>query len=153
MSGSRSARSGASIRAGTAGAGYIAVSYQAGHVVLLSLSSAYQGSMSGYKTQQHRLVRSGRSFHFVSYEAQPADVKRLQPETPASWYVMLAGKRWMVGPQLEELAPAELSHQFEEWLDAHVLGASPAVQSCQPALSVGAATLAGPAEALRSAIS
>jgi hypothetical protein len=108
--------------------------------------------MSGYKTQQHRLIRRGRSFHFVSYDGQPADLKRSQPEMPPSWFLMLAGKRWVVSPQVRDLEPAELDHQFGEWLDAHVFSGAPAVQSQQPP-SVGAATLAGPAEALRSAFS
>ena len=109
--------------------------------------------MSGYRTQQHRLIRRGRTFHFVSYEGQPADVKRLKPETPPAWYLMLAGKRWIVGPQHGESAAADLDREFGAWLDAHVLSGDPAVQSQQPAFaSAGAATLAGPAEALRSAI-
>ncbi len=76
--------------------------------------------MSGYKTEQHRLFHRGRTFHFVSYEGQPADEKRHQPETPPSWFLMLAGKRWMVGPQVAETVPAELDRQFVEWLDARV---------------------------------
>jgi hypothetical protein len=110
--------------------------------------------MSGYRTQQHRLIRRGRTFHFVSYEGQPADMKRLQPEMPPTWYLMLAGKRWIVGPQHAESVGADLDREFGEWLDAHVLSGEPAVQSQQPAFaSAGAATLAGPAEALRTAIS
>jgi hypothetical protein len=107
--------------------------------------------MSAYKTQQHRLVHRGRSFHFVSYEGRPADVKHQQPEMPPTWYLMLAGKRWMVSPQGAETEPAELDHQFGEWLDTHVFSGAPAVQSQQPP-SAGAASLAGPAEALWSAI-
>ena len=107
--------------------------------------------MSGYRTQQHRLVHHGRSFHFVSYEGQIADEKGQRPEMPPSWYLMLAGKRWLVSPQVGEAAPVELDRQFAEWLDAHVFGGAPAVQSQQPP-SAGAATLAGPAEALRNLI-
>jgi hypothetical protein len=107
--------------------------------------------MSGYRTQQHRLVRRGRSFHFVSYEGQPADVKHQQPEMPPSWYLMLAGKRWMVSPQVSEAPAAELDRQFGDWLDAHVFSGAPTVRSPQPP-SVGAATLAGPAEARRVAM-
>jgi hypothetical protein len=107
--------------------------------------------MSGYKTQQHRLIRRGRTFHFVSYDGQPADLKHSQPETVPSWFLMLAGKRWVVSPQAAVAEPAELDRQFGEWLDAHVFSGAPAVQSQQPP-SVGAATLAGPAEARRSAI-
>ena len=88
--------------------------------------------MSAYKTQQHRLVHRGRSFHFVSYEGQLADEKRQQPEVPPSWYLMLAGKRRIVIPQVGETAAAELDRQFGEWLDAHVFGGAPAVQSQQP---------------------
>lgn len=107
--------------------------------------------MSTYKTQQHRVVHRGRSFHFVSYEGRPADVKRQQTETPPTWHLMLAGKRWMVSPQAGEVTPAELDSQFGEWLDAHVFSGTPAVPSAPP-VSVGAATLAGPAEALRTTI-
>jgi len=107
--------------------------------------------MTAYKTQQLRLVHRGQSFHFVSYEGHPADAKSQQPETSAAWYLMLAGKRWMVSPEAPETMPEELDRQFGEWLDAHVFTATPAVQSQQPP-SPGAATLAGPAEALRSAI-
>jgi hypothetical protein len=107
--------------------------------------------MSGYKTQQHRLVHRGRSFHFVSYEGQPADPKRLRLEVEAAWYVMLGGKRWIVGPQVAGAEPSELDRWFGEWLDEHVFDGAPAVQSQQPPL-VGAATLAGPAEAVRVAV-
>ncbi len=107
--------------------------------------------MSSYKTQQHRLVHHGRAFHFVSYEGQAADEKHQQPATPPSWYVMLGGKRWIVVPQLADLTPAELDRVFMAWLEAHVFGDAPSVQSQQPA-PAGAATLAGPAEAIRSAI-
>jgi len=107
--------------------------------------------MSDYRTQQHRLFHRGHSFHFVSYEGRPADPKHLQLEVQAAWYVMLSGKRWMVGPEVGHAESAELDHQFGEWLDAHVFSGAPAVQSQQPP-SVGAATLAGAAEALRVAI-
>jgi len=123
----------------------------AGHLALLPLSPAHKGIVSAYKTQQHHIVHRGRSFHFVSYEGQDADLKRQQAETPPSWYLMLAGKRWMVMPELAPTVPEELDRQFTEWLDARVFTGAPAVQSQQPP-SPGAATLAGPAEALRSAV-
>ena len=102
--------------------------------------------MSKYKTQQHRLVHRGRSFHFVSYEGHPADVRREELETPPTWYLMLAGKRWMVSPQVGETAPADLDREFGEWLEAHVFSGVPPVLSQVPP-SIGAATLAGLAEA------
>ncbi len=81
--------------------------------------------MSSYRTQQHRLVHRGQTFHFVSYEGQPFDEKRHQPEVPPSWYLMLAGKRWMVGPQGAETVPEELDRRFGAWLDEHVFGEGP----------------------------
>jgi hypothetical protein len=82
--------------------------------------------MSAYKTQQHHLVHRGRSFHFVSYEGQAADVKKQLAQQPPTWYVMLAGKRWAVAEQVVEVEPLELDRQFGEWLDEHVFAAAPA---------------------------
>ena len=82
--------------------------------------------MSAYKTQQHHLVHRGRSFHFVSYEGQAADLKKQLAAQPNTWYAMLAGKRWAVTEQLGETAPAELDRQFAEWLDQHVFAEQPA---------------------------
>jgi hypothetical protein len=104
--------------------------------------------MSIYRTQQHRLVHRGQSFHFVSYEGQPADEKRQQPEMPPSWYLMLAGRRRMVSPQVAGASPDDLDRQFGAWLDVHVFGDAPAVQSQQPP-SADAATNAAPAAAQR----
>jgi len=81
--------------------------------------------MSAYKTQQHHLVHRGRSFHFVSYEGQSADVKKQLAATPPTWYAMLGGKRWVVAEQLAEAEPAELERQFADWLDEHVFAAVP----------------------------
>ena len=94
--------------------------------------------MSAYRTQQHRLVHRGLSYHFVSYQGQPADEAKQQPEVPASWYLMLAGKRWMVGPQVEATAE-DLDRQFAAWLDAHVLNNGPQLQSQQPPMPVAPA--------------
>ncbi|HTT67855.1 MAG TPA: hypothetical protein VMF70_07500 [Gemmatimonadales bacterium] len=78
-------------------------------------------------------------------------MKRQESESPPTWYLMLAGRRCMVMPQIAATTPADLERQFGEWLDAHVFTDGPAVQSQQPP-SAGAATLAGPAEALRVAL-
>jgi hypothetical protein len=83
-------------------------------------------------TQQHRLAHRGCSFQFVSYEGKPADEAHQQPGIPPSWYLMLAGKRWMVGPQVVETTPAELDRQFGDWLEAHGCRGAPALQCQQP---------------------
>lgn len=82
--------------------------------------------VSAYKTQQHRFVHRGRTFHFVSYEGQAADAKRQTPAVPPTWYVMLGGKRWAVAEQAGEQDLPALERQFGEWLDTHVSFAEPA---------------------------
>lgn len=82
--------------------------------------------MSAYKTQQHRLLHRGRTFHFVSYEARDADVKRAETAMPPTWYVMLDGKRWPVAAEAGSAAPADLDRQFGAWLDVNVFRAEPA---------------------------
>jgi len=107
--------------------------------------------MSAYKTQQHRLVHRGQTFHLVSYAGQPADENRHQPEVPASWYLMLSGKRWMVSPQLVEATPDELERGFRDWLDVHVFGDASEALSRRPPAAEGA-RLAGPPEGRPTAI-
>lgn len=113
--------------------------------------------MSTYQTQQLHVVHGGRSFHFVSYEGHPADPKLERSDTPPAWFLMYGGKRWMAFPQNGDTAPAMLARQFGEWLDAHVCGATSALQSQQPP-SPGAASTGPPrasrasAEAARRAV-
>lgn len=84
-------------------------------------------NVSAYKTQQHRLEHRGRTFHFVSYEAQVANEKHQQVAMPPTWYLMLDGKRWPVAEQAgEPPETAELERQFGVWLDEHVFFAEPA---------------------------
>jgi len=95
--------------------------------------------MNTYKTQQHHLVHRGRSFHFVSYEGQPADPKVELSGTPPAWFLIYGGKRWMAFPQVDDTAPAVLAGQFGEWLDARVCDAPRALQCQQPPLPGAAA--------------
>ena len=82
--------------------------------------------VSAYKTQQHRLEHRGRTFHFVSYEAQVANEKHKQVAMPPTWYVMLGGKRWAVTEQAGAMEPADLDRIFGAWLDDNVFSAVPA---------------------------
>ncbi len=100
--------------------------------------------MGAYRTQQHRLVHRGQTFHLVSYAGEPADEHRHRPEVPPSWYLMLSGKRWMVGPEIAETKPDELDRGFREWLDAHVFGGVPVAPARQP-LPEDGGPIAGPA--------
>lgn len=76
--------------------------------------------MSSYKTAQRRLQHRGREFHFVSYEGQTADPRREKEATPATWFLMHAGKRWAVAPQDTDLGADELDEFLAVWLDENV---------------------------------
>ncbi len=76
--------------------------------------------MSSYKTDQRQLVHRGRQFHFVSYDGTPANPRLAQDATQPAWYLMSAGKRWPVMPQVADLSEAALDRALLEWLDAHV---------------------------------
>ena len=49
--------------------------------------------MSAFKPQQRHLSIGDRSFHFVSYEAQPPNERRGEPGCPAMWHLMVEGRR------------------------------------------------------------
>jgi hypothetical protein len=76
--------------------------------------------MSTYKTDQQHVLHRGRDFHFVSYEGQRADAARDQGETPPTWFLMGAGKRWAVMPQTIGLTPVDLHARLVQWLDENV---------------------------------
>ena len=73
--------------------------------------------MGGYKVQQRQLVHRGRVFHFVSYDGQRANVARGLPASDATWFLMSAGTRWEVAPQVAGEEEGELYVRLIEWLD------------------------------------
>jgi hypothetical protein len=77
-------------------------------------------TLSGYKTTQHHILHRGREFHFVSYEGLPANLKNGTEATPATWYLMVAGKRLPVMPEQNDLELVSLTRQFTGWLDENV---------------------------------
>lgn len=76
--------------------------------------------MSSYKIQQRHVAYRGRAFHFVSYEAKPARASRQEVAEPPMWYLMSAGKRWPVMPQLEDQPELDLERALTGWLAANV---------------------------------
>ena len=88
--------------------------------------------MSSYKTDQRRVVHRGREFHFVSYEGVAANPRLGNVATPASWFLMSAGKRWMVMPQTPDQAGPDFDLELHSWLDAHVFLGGPAVLQPRP---------------------
>lgn len=79
--------------------------------------------MSGYKTDQRRVIHRGREFHFVSYDGVPANPRVGQAATQPTWYLMRAGKRWAVMPQVADQPETALDLALQSWLDAHVFAA------------------------------
>jgi hypothetical protein len=75
--------------------------------------------MSSYKIEQHRVTYRGRDFHFVSYEAQPANERRGEAAIPPMWYLMQAGKRWPVMPQESGQSAEAVEQALREWLEAN----------------------------------
>jgi hypothetical protein len=81
--------------------------------------------MSSYQTAQRRFRYRGREFHFVSYEGHRADPTRAVAATPPTWFLMSAGKRWLVGPQEPGQAAADLDQQLAHWLNENIFGPAP----------------------------
>lgn len=56
----------------------------------------------------------------MSYEGQTADPRREKVATPPTWFLMHAGKRWAVAPQVAEQEADELDQFLAVWLDENV---------------------------------
>lgn len=78
--------------------------------------------MTNPKSDQRRLSAGGREFHFVSYEEQAPNVRRGEPGHPPMWFLMSAGKRWPVMPQVDGQDPDEVNRALLGWLELNVLG-------------------------------
>lgn len=78
----------------------------------------------GFNNEQRRLTHRGRSFLFVSYEAEDADAKR--PARPETWWLVSSGNRWPAIPVTREQPAPELDAQLVEWLESFVFAPVPA---------------------------
>ena len=72
--------------------------------------------MSAYKNQQHRVTCGGRHFHFVSYEAKPANEKRGEPAVGPMWYLMGPGKRWPAISHDLGRSDIEIANDLLRWI-------------------------------------
>lgn len=81
--------------------------------------------MTSYKFEQRRLIHRGREFHFVSYDAHPANERRGEIAMPAMWYLMNEGKRRPVMEQIAGTPVDELDQALLQWVDSEVYGAAP----------------------------
>ncbi|MGH7713382.1 MAG: hypothetical protein ACREOG_18995 [Gemmatimonadaceae bacterium] len=81
--------------------------------------------MSQHKVEQRRLNYRGRTFHFVSYEAVPANERRGQAAVPPMWHLMNEGKRRPVMPHLLGQDLVDLDAALLRWVEEAVFGMQP----------------------------
>ncbi len=68
-----------------------------------------RSSIGSYRVEQRQITYRGRVFHFVSYEGPP-------PASRATWFLMSAGTRWEVGPQVAGEDPEALDQRLLAWV-------------------------------------
>lgn len=81
--------------------------------------------MSAFKPQQRHLTVGGRIFHFVSYEAMPANARRQEAAQPAMWCLMVEGRRMPALPWAAEDGPEEIDRRLAAWVAEHIVPAPP----------------------------
>ena len=77
--------------------------------------------MAAFKPQQRHLTIQDREFHFVSYDAIPADEKRDREFVPAMWYLMVEGRRCEVFPCDEARSEEDLEEALTAWAEEHAI--------------------------------
>jgi hypothetical protein len=70
-----------------------------------------KASIGSYRVEQRQITFRGRVFHFVSYEKDPQT---------AAWFLMSAGTRWEVAPQIAGEEPAKLDERLSDWLEKNI---------------------------------
>ncbi len=89
--------------------------------------------MSLYKPQQRHITVRDREFHFVSYEAHPADARHAAEAEPEMWYLMRAGRRWAVMPRNPDQVPEDTDDLLRVWAEENAFGAEAPVVTPPPA--------------------
>jgi hypothetical protein len=78
-----------------------------------------EGNMGQPAVPQRRVLHRGREFHFVAYPATPGNISRKQEPVPAGWFLMMAGRRRLVVPEVAGQPVSDLEGQLVAWLDAY----------------------------------
>ncbi len=76
--------------------------------------------MASFKNEQRRLTLHGRSFHFISYEAQDANPNKKIEAIVASWYLVSSTSRWPAIPLEPGTPDEELDARLMGWLAERV---------------------------------
>ena len=90
-------------------------------IALRAPTTDLERPVSSYKVEQSFVRHAGRTFHFVSYDHEPANERRGLPAVPAMWYLMGPAKRWPAIPQVAGQPPEELEAALIDWLRAQGL--------------------------------
>jgi hypothetical protein len=80
--------------------------------------------VSLFKVEQRRLTYRGRVFHFVAYEAVPANERRGVVAVPPMWHLMNEGKRRPVIPHVAGQDLLELDEALLRWIEEQIHGAA-----------------------------
>ena len=78
--------------------------------------------MSAFKPQQRHLTIKGRTFHFVSYEGSPANLRKAQLPYPPMWYLMVEGRRFPVFPCDANLSLPQIDELLGAWAVDNAMG-------------------------------
>jgi hypothetical protein len=79
-------------------------------------------SLGMYKVQQRQILYRGRVFHFVSYEDPRVQAvpNQLPLRPSATWFLMSAGTRWGVVPQIASEEPEDTDRRLVQWLEERI---------------------------------
>jgi hypothetical protein len=77
-------------------------------------------TLGTYKVQQRQIVHRGRVFHFVSYENPRTQAVPDELSSSATWFLMSAGTRWGVRPQIAGEEPEDTDRRLVEWLEERI---------------------------------
>jgi len=75
-----------------------------------------EAPVPAFKVEQRHLTLGERSFHFVSYEGRPANLRRGEDAEGPMWCLMSEGRRHPVMPHTPGQALDELDRQLLAWL-------------------------------------
>ncbi len=75
-----------------------------------------KAQLGSYRVEQRQIMYRGQAYHFVSYEGQRANPARSQLASAAAWFLMSAGTRWEVMPQVLGQEPADIDQHLLAWL-------------------------------------
>lgn len=82
--------------------------------------------MSTFRLQQRRLTIGERTFHFVAYDAQPANPRKKENGSPPMWYLMVEGRRCPALPYHPDQPEPEVERALLRWAEAHAIPDEPA---------------------------